>query len=37
MQYRGGASPERIADMDLPNMSKYLDWIYVMTYDFHGT
>ncbi|CAF1092963.1 unnamed protein product [Rotaria sordida] len=31
-----GSSPERIADMDLPNMSTYLDWINVMTYDFHG-
>ncbi|CAF3715578.1 unnamed protein product [Rotaria socialis] len=31
-----GASPERIIDMDLRNMSTYLDWINVMTYDFHG-
>ncbi|CAF1034663.1 unnamed protein product [Didymodactylos carnosus] len=31
-----GAGTERIADMDLKNMVKYLDWINVMTYDFHG-
>lgn len=31
-----GAGTERIADMDLPGMSTYLDWINVMTYDFHG-
>jgi chitinase len=31
-----GAGTERIADMDLPGMTTYLDWINVMTYDFHG-
>ncbi|UJR38435.1 hypothetical protein I4U23_031103 [Adineta vaga] len=31
-----GAGTERIADMDLPGMTNYLDWINVMTYDFHG-
>ncbi|CAF2946012.1 unnamed protein product [Rotaria sp. Silwood2] len=31
-----GAGTERIADMDLTGMSTYLDWINVMTYDFHG-
>ncbi|CAF1332106.1 unnamed protein product [Adineta ricciae] len=31
-----GAGTERIADMDLPGMANYLDWINVMTYDFHG-
>ncbi|CAF1261141.1 unnamed protein product [Adineta steineri] len=31
-----GAGTERINDMDLPGMSAYLDWINVMTYDFHG-
>jgi len=33
---RTGAGTERIADMDLPGMATYLDWINVMTYDFHG-
>lgn len=32
-----GAGTERIADMDLPGMANYLDWINVMTYDFHGS
>ncbi len=36
MNNRTGAGAERIADMDLPGMSTYLDWINVMTYDFHG-
>ena len=36
-QYRTGAGTERIADMNLANMSTYLDWINIMTYDFHGT
>lgn len=31
-----GAGTERIGDMDLPGMANYLDWINVMTYDFHG-
>lgn len=31
-----GAGTERIEDMDLIGMIKYLDWINVMTYDFHG-
>ena len=31
-----GAGTERIGDMDLPGMADYLDWINVMTYDFHG-
>ncbi|CAF1533074.1 unnamed protein product [Rotaria magnacalcarata] len=31
-----GAGTERIGDMDLSGMSTYLDWINVMTYDFHG-
>ncbi|UJR07712.1 hypothetical protein I4U23_011997 [Adineta vaga] len=31
-----GAGTERIADMDLPGMCASLDWINVMTYDFHG-
>jgi chitinase len=33
---RTGAGTERIADMDLPGMTIYLDWFNVMTYDFHG-
>ena len=33
---RTGAGTERIADLDLPGMSTHLDWINVMTYDFHG-
>ncbi|CAF1217826.1 unnamed protein product [Rotaria sp. Silwood1] len=32
-----GAGTERIADMNLSGMSNYLDWINVMTYDFHGS
>jgi chitinase len=31
-----GAGTERINDMDLPGMAAYLDFINVMTYDFHG-
>ncbi|CAF0996804.1 unnamed protein product [Adineta steineri] len=31
-----GAGTERIADMDVAGMSTYLDWINVMTYDFHA-
>lgn len=31
-----GAGTERIADMDLTRMVDYLDWINIMTYDFHG-
>ncbi|CAF2689286.1 unnamed protein product [Rotaria sp. Silwood2] len=31
-----GASPQCIADMDLVGMATYLDWINVMTYDYHG-
>lgn len=34
--FRTGAGTERIADMDLVGMSKYLDWINIMTYDFRG-
>ena len=34
--HRTGAGTERIADLDLPSMSKYVDWFNVMTYDFHG-
>lgn len=35
-KYSTGAGTERIGDMDLPGMATYLDWINVMTYDFHG-
>ncbi|CAF1186430.1 unnamed protein product [Adineta ricciae] len=31
-----GATAKTIANMDLPGMIPYLDWINVMTYDFHG-
>ena len=33
---RTGAGTERIGDMDLTGMADNLDWINVMTYDFHG-
>lgn len=32
-----GASPARIADMNIRDMSCYLDWMGIMTYDFHGS
>ncbi|CAF1137588.1 unnamed protein product [Adineta ricciae] len=31
-----GATTRTISNMDLPGMIPYLDWINVMTYDFHG-
>jgi len=31
-----GAGPEPIGNLDLPAMAAALDWINVMTYDFHG-
>jgi chitinase len=33
---RTGDGTERIADIDLPGMSTYFDWINVMICDFHG-
>jgi chitinase len=30
------AGAEKIGDLDLPSMAKYVDWFNVMTYDFHG-
>ncbi|CAF1514738.1 unnamed protein product, partial [Didymodactylos carnosus] len=31
-----GAGADKIADMDLKNMARHLDWINIMSYDFHG-
>ena len=31
-----GGSPARIADMNVRDMACYLDWMGIMTYDFHG-
>jgi len=32
-----GGSPARIADMNVRDMACYLDWMGIMTYDYHGS
>ena len=32
-----GAAPKHIKDMQLAKMHPYLDWVGMMTYDFHGS
>ena len=34
--FRTSPGPTYIAHLDLPGMATYLNWINIMTYDFHG-